>query len=121
MEDHRQISTGRGGAGNMASTPGAAAGAGGAGGAIVASRTPADLVTPTIKSDIYTTGRGGSGNMVANDDPVIARKAQDVEVDVEVVGEGKGMGKGVEGGERVILGRGGAANIYDTSTGADNK
>ncbi|PGH31694.1 hypothetical protein GX50_05534 [[Emmonsia] crescens] len=87
--------------------------------AAATSPTPADLVTPTIKAEIYTTGRGGSGNMVANDDPVMARKAQDVEVEglgvmnVEVAGESKG------GGKRVFLGRGGAANVYDTSTRTD--
>ncbi|EGE85988.2 hypothetical protein BDDG_08933 [Blastomyces dermatitidis ATCC 18188] len=93
----------------------------------VASRTPADLVTPTINSDVYTTGRGGSGNMVANDDPAIARKAQDVEVDVEGLEEWMGMGTGtgmvmgigMEGGEKVLFGRGGAANIYDASTRPD--
>ncbi|EEH06425.1 predicted protein [Histoplasma capsulatum G186AR] len=122
MTDQKRISTGRGGAGNMVSVPGTAttgtgtgtgtgAGAGaGAGAATVTSRTPADLVTPTIKSDMYTTGRGGSGNIVANDDPAVARMAQDVEVDV--IGESKG--------EKVFLGRGGAANIYDTSTEMDN-
>jgi hypothetical protein len=42
---------------------------------------PADLVTPTIKQDFYTTGRGGSGNMMFNDKdrPEIARGSQDVE------------------------------------------
>lgn len=46
-----------------------------------AQTTPRDLVTPTIKQDIYTTGRGGSGNMVHNDPnrPEIARGSQDVE------------------------------------------
>ena len=43
--------------------------------------TPRDLVTPTIKQEVYTTGRGGSGNMVQNDPdrPEIARESQDVE------------------------------------------
>jgi hypothetical protein len=43
--------------------------------------TPRDLVTPTIKQDVYTTGRGGQGNMVVNDPqhPEIARESQDVE------------------------------------------
>lgn len=43
--------------------------------------TPRDLVTPTIKQEVYTTGRGGSGNMVHNDPerPEIARESQDVE------------------------------------------
>ncbi|KAK2740440.1 hypothetical protein FQN55_008896 [Onygenales sp. PD_40] len=75
--------------------------------------TPDDLSTPTIKSDIYTTGRGGSGNMVTNDDPQIARRAQDVDVppalvrDVQMGGEGR----------RMFVGRGGAANMYDPETG----
>lgn len=45
------------------------------------STTTRDLVTPTIKQDVYTTGRGGSGNMVHNDPerPEIARESQDVE------------------------------------------
>lgn len=43
--------------------------------------SPKDLVTPTIKQEVYTTGRGGSGNMVHNDPerPEIARESQDVE------------------------------------------
>lgn len=44
----------------------------------------AELVTPTLKADIYTTGRGGSGNMVPNEDPEIARVRQDVGVPVPV-------------------------------------
>ncbi|OJD32730.1 uncharacterized protein BKCO1_3600071 [Diplodia corticola] len=45
------------------------------------SSNPRDLVTPTIKSALYTTGRGGTGNMARNDPqhPEIARAAQDVE------------------------------------------
>ncbi|KAF2134039.1 hypothetical protein P153DRAFT_280186 [Dothidotthia symphoricarpi CBS 119687] len=41
---------------------------------------PEDLVTPTIKSNLYTTGRGGNGNMAHNDltNPEMARLAQDV-------------------------------------------
>jgi Protein of unknown function (DUF3602). len=43
--------------------------------------TPNDLVTPTIKQEVYTTGRGGQGNMVHNDPdrPEIARERQDVD------------------------------------------
>lgn len=43
--------------------------------------TPKDLVTPTIKQEVFTTGRGGSGNMAHNDPerPEIARESQDVE------------------------------------------
>jgi len=42
---------------------------------------PEDLVTPTLKSDTYTTGRGGTGNMAKNDPerPDLARAAQDVD------------------------------------------
>ncbi|KAJ5584737.1 uncharacterized protein N7459_004537 [Penicillium hispanicum] len=63
----RNISYGRGGAGNIARQQ--------------SSTTPRDLVTPTIKQEVYTTGRGGSGNMVHNDPdrPEIARESQDVE------------------------------------------
>ncbi|QKX54554.1 uncharacterized protein TRUGW13939_01641 [Talaromyces rugulosus] len=63
----RQVSHGRGGAGNI-HTDGKPP-------------MPADLVTPTIKQDFYTTGRGGSGNMMFNDKdrPEIARGSQDVE------------------------------------------
>lgn len=41
----------------------------------------ADLTTPTIKANIYTTGRGGTGNMAKNDKerPDLARVSQDVE------------------------------------------
>lgn len=43
--------------------------------------TAADLVTPTIKQDFFTTGRGGTGNMMYNDKdhPELARGSQDVE------------------------------------------
>ncbi|KAJ5493451.1 hypothetical protein N7539_002197 [Penicillium diatomitis] len=63
----RNISYGRGGAGNIAPPQ--------------RSTTPKDLVTPTIKQEVYTTGRGGSGNMVQNDPqhPELARESQDVE------------------------------------------
>ncbi|KAL4916070.1 hypothetical protein BDW62DRAFT_203074 [Aspergillus aurantiobrunneus] len=62
----RNISHGRGGAGNIYSSE--------------ARTTPQDLVTPTIKQDVYTTGRGGSGNMMHNDPehPELARESQDV-------------------------------------------
>ncbi|KAI9841933.1 MAG: hypothetical protein M1830_007835 [Pleopsidium flavum] len=65
--DSTRVSYGRGGAGNIsrqnAGSPGP------------------DLVTPTIKSDMYTTGRGGTGNMAKNDptNPAIARGRQDVD------------------------------------------
>ncbi|KAJ5874399.1 uncharacterized protein N7529_002829 [Penicillium soppii] len=63
----RNISYGRGGAGNITRQHSAL--------------TPKDLVTPTIKQEVYTTGRGGSGNMVVNkpDQPELARESQDVE------------------------------------------
>ncbi|KAF7719042.1 Uncharacterized protein PECH_000224 [Penicillium ucsense] len=63
----RNISYGRGGAGNIAPPQ--------------RSTTPKDLVTPRIKQEVYTTGRGGSGNMVQNDPqhPELARESQDVE------------------------------------------
>ncbi|KAF3387749.1 hypothetical protein F1880_001315 [Penicillium rolfsii] len=66
----RNISYGRGGAGNIAPPPKS-----------TTPTTPRDLATPTIKQEIYTTGRGGSGNMVQNDPehPEIARESQDVE------------------------------------------
>lgn len=60
-----------------------------------------DLVTPTLKSDTYTTGRGGSGNMAKNDHerPDLARAAQDVD----------GTPREPEGPKH--YGRGGAANV----------
>ncbi|KAJ5305904.1 hypothetical protein PENANT_c015G03735 [Penicillium antarcticum] len=63
----RQISYGRGGAGNISRQQSAP--------------SPRDLLTPTIKQEVYTTGRGGSGNMVVNDPdrPELARELQDVE------------------------------------------
>ena len=64
--------------------------------------TPKDLVTPTLKSEHYTTGRGGSGNMAKNDParPEIARAAQDVEAPAHREQDGPHH-----------YGRGGAANI----------
>lgn len=85
----RNISHGRGGAGNIYSSQ--------------ARTTPQDLVTPTIKQDVYTTGRGGSGNMVHNDPerPELARESQDVEAPPVRIQEGAHH-----------TGRGGAANQY---------
>jgi hypothetical protein len=59
------LSHGRGGAGNIGTSN--------------ADLEPVTLETPTLKGEVYTTGRGGSGNMAKNDDPVTARRAQDVE------------------------------------------
>ncbi|EAW23559.1 DUF3602 domain-containing protein [Aspergillus fischeri NRRL 181] len=85
----RNVSHGRGGAGNIYST---------------ANPTSAkDLITPTIKQDTFTTGRGGSGNMVQYDPerPEIARELQDVESPPQRVEEAPHH-----------TGRGGAANAY---------
>ncbi|KAB8233443.1 hypothetical protein ETB97_000721 [Aspergillus alliaceus] len=86
----RNVSHGRGGAGNIFSSA-------------ESHTTPKDLVTPTIKQDVYTTGRGGSGNMVVNDPqrPEIARESQDVEAPPLRVEEAPHH-----------TGRGGAANAY---------
>lgn len=82
----RNISHGRGGAGNIYSREAST------------KKEPKDLVTPTIKQDVYTTGRGGSGNMVHNDPqhPEIARESQDVDMPPQRVGQaphhtGRGM------------------------------
>lgn len=63
---------------------------------------PEDLVTPTLKSNTYTTGRGGTGNMARNDPehPELARAAQDVDSKVHPEPQGPKH-----------YGRGGAANI----------
>lgn len=65
---------------------------------------PSDLVTPTLKSDLYTTGRGGAGNMAHNDPrrPEIARASQDIEAPAV-------HGREHEGPHHI--GRGGAANV----------
>lgn len=60
------VSHGRGGAGNLKPASDADHVA------------AADLTTPTLKGEVYTTGRGGSGNMARNTDADVARKAQDV-------------------------------------------
>jgi hypothetical protein len=66
---------------------------------------PEDLVTPTLKSNTYTTGRGGTGNMAQNDlqHPELARAAQDVDAPTKA---GEPMGP-------THYGRGGAANIIE--------
>lgn len=85
--DARNTSHGRGGAGNISSNANTGVDA-------------SELSTPTIKSQNYTTGRGGSGashrsqaprmhartqkltfpgNMVPNENPNVARAAQDVD------------------------------------------
>jgi len=67
---------------------------------------PEDLVTPTIKSEHYTTGRGGTGNIAKNDPlhPEIARASQDVRSPVFREPEGS-----------FHYGRGGAANVAKLS------
>lgn len=90
----RVASYGRGGAGNIGRED------------PTAHTTPKDLVTPTLKSEHYTTGRGGSGNMAKNDPnhPEIARAAQDVEAPAHREPDGPHH-----------YGRGGAANIAKLS------
>jgi hypothetical protein len=62
------VSTGRGGAGNVASKDEQSTTAG------------KNMTTPTLKSKMYSTGRGGTGNMAKNDFGDEARTAQDVDV-----------------------------------------
>ncbi|KIW01665.1 uncharacterized protein PV09_06849 [Verruconis gallopava] len=85
-----QYPHGRGGAGNMGKERKASAGA-------------EDLVTPTLKTELYTTGRGGTGNMAKNDFGPEARTAQDVEPPAALQRDHEG--------ETVHYGRGGAANV----------
>ncbi|KAE8151615.1 hypothetical protein BDV25DRAFT_89297 [Aspergillus avenaceus] len=89
MGGARNVSHGRGGAGNIYTSE--------------SRTTPKDLVTPTIKQDIYSTGRGGTGNMAYNDPehPEIARERQDVEAPPLRVEDAPHH-----------TGRGGAANAY---------
>jgi len=86
----RQVSHGRGGAGNIGQSTGR-------------TTTPDDLKTPTIKQNFYTTGRGGTGNMMQNDRerPELARGSQDVEAPPQ------------RSEEQVhFTGRGGVANAF---------
>jgi len=97
-EAPRVASYGRGGAGNIsADDP-------------TTRPTPSDLVTPTLKSDLYTTGRGGTGNMARNDPkhPELARAAQDVEAPAH-----REPGPGLQ-----HFGRGGAANVVTSGAGS---
>ena len=73
---------------------------------------PEDLVTPTLKSDKYTTGRGGTGNMAKNDTqhPELARAAQDVDSGPQPEPQGPKH-----------YGRGGAANIISDGQPAQRK
>jgi hypothetical protein len=68
-----------------------------------------DLVTPTLKSNTYTTGRGGTGNMAKNENPNVARLAQDVEAPA------------VREPENFHYGRGGAANIAKAASDEGKK
>lgn len=108
--EHRTVSHGRGGAGKQNShvniqpevkTPLTGCLCIGNLGKESASDEPANLDTPTIKSDKYTTGRGGSGNIATNDPnaPEVARAAQDVAAVQARESQGT-----------VHIGRGGAAN-----------
>ncbi|KAF2645693.1 hypothetical protein P280DRAFT_476193 [Massarina eburnea CBS 473.64] len=90
MASDRVSSYGRGGAGNITKEHGSP------------QPTAADLVTPVLKSEHYTTGRGGTGNMARNNPnfPEIARASQDVEAPLHREPEGPHH-----------YGRGGAANV----------
>ncbi|KAF1945444.1 hypothetical protein EJ02DRAFT_419435 [Clathrospora elynae] len=73
---------------------------------------PEDLVTPTLKSNTYTTGRGGTGNMAHNNPqhPELARLAQDVDNIAHSEPQGPKH-----------YGRGGAANIIGDGQPAQRK
>lgn len=90
MTTERVASHGRGGAGNIVKED------------PTSQPKVDDLVTPTLKSNTYTTGRGGTGNMARNDPehPEVARAAQDVE----------GAPQPEPAGPK-HYGRGGAANV----------
>ncbi|KAF2474757.1 uncharacterized protein BDR25DRAFT_301398 [Lindgomyces ingoldianus] len=93
-DSSRIASHGRGGAGNISKDD------------PNAYTNPNDLITPTLKSDHYTTGRGGSGNIAKNDPmhPELARASQDVDAPIH---------RDFEGPHH--FGRGGAANIVTPS------
>ncbi|KAI4173720.1 MAG: hypothetical protein LQ348_006492 [Seirophora lacunosa] len=97
---HPKASHGRGGLGNIGPTVNSAA-------------KPANLITPTVKTPIYTTGRGGSGNMKHNDPkhPEVARRNQDVTAPPPAKRRGIAGG----GGRVARTGRGGVANILRPS------
>ncbi|CUS22289.1 LAQU0S05e02014g1_1 [Lachancea quebecensis] len=69
MGNSFNISTGRGGAGNM----------------VVSSEKPSPKIipqgshTPNILQPVFSTGRGGAGNMYKNVNTKLTRKAQDVD------------------------------------------
>lgn len=117
----RTTSHGRGGAGNINAKPSSAI-------------DPADLQTPTLKSQHYTTGRGGQGkrnsrpcrvdsplclvlicrlvgNMAANENAASARAAQDVDAPAHHENEANGTfhwGRGGQG-NMMTVGKGDAA------------
>lgn len=86
-ESRKVVAQGRGGAGNISQAP-------------AQGISSADLATPTLKGEFFTTGRGGTGNMTKNTDPEDARRAQDVTPLVRH-----------ETNTNVRIGRGGAANV----------
>ncbi|KAF2435067.1 hypothetical protein EJ08DRAFT_675492 [Tothia fuscella] len=90
--------SGRGGAGNFGTKSRPSGGA-------------EDLVTPTLKSEHYTTGRGGGGNIVKNENADVARLAQDV----------TGPAPKERDDGPVHYGRGGAANVIHASKTTEHK
>ncbi|KAI7787121.1 hypothetical protein LA080_001214 [Diaporthe eres] len=92
----------------------ASSGRGGAGNFVDSTRSPkiqpADLQTPTLKTNLVTTGRGGAGNMAANTDPVETRARQDVEPVVRRESQGAQH-----------AGRGGAGNVFKGEEAAQAK
>lgn len=119
-----KVSTGRGGAGNIATSQ---------------EKPKPKMVsqgsqTPNLLQTVYSTGRGGAGNMRRNVDPTLTRAAQDVDDDdiIDVTSSNKsGTIKKVksrrpsEPPKNISIGRGGAGNMLSPKssgkTGSNKK
>ncbi|QIW99949.1 hypothetical protein AMS68_005467 [Peltaster fructicola] len=110
-ESIRTSSHGRGGAGNINARP------------ENTGSSAADLQTPTIKSDVFTTGRGGSGNMASTTCSDTRRAAQDVEAPQHHTKEAHGTfhwGRGGDG-NMVTVGDGDRPKSRQPSKGAADR
>ncbi|SCU92870.1 LAMI_0E12398g1_1 [Lachancea mirantina] len=136
MAQEYKVSTGRGGAGNVAVTSDKP----------VPKMVPQGSQTPSILQPVFSTGRGGAGNMRKNVDSKMTRKAQDVEYseNEDLITEGNVDAidsRGSRGGslkaknseglktkrsrpdppKTVVIGRGGAGNILSPASSRKSK
>ncbi|AAS52211.1 ADR291Cp [Eremothecium gossypii ATCC 10895] len=107
MSTEHRVTTGRGGAGNVATIKDAPS----------PKLVPQGSQTPVLLQPVYSTGRGGAGNMRPNVDPQLTRRAQDVDGDDILHDDRLSRSRSTQSEHQGLparacsIGRGGAGNI----------